>query len=172
MRNRSFATSLNNIFCLNMFETIKTAIANFGLPGSPASRSNHLLEVETTALLIRVATVDAELSETRYRKLHSVVASTFDLSDENTSQLILHGMKLAREAVDLYRFTRQLNQLLDYRDRCHVVQMMWDVVCSDGAANDIEDNFIWRASDLLGVSTRARVHMRQQFSRQRAALAV
>ena len=155
-----------------MFEAIKAAIANFGLSESTASRSNQLPEVVTTALLIRVVAVDAELSETRYQKLRSVIASTFDLDDQNTSQLILHGMKLAREAVDLYRFTRQLNQLLDYRDRCHVVQMMWDVVCSDGAANDIEDNFIWRASDLLGVSTRERVQMRQQFSRHQAALAV
>jgi uncharacterized tellurite resistance protein B-like protein len=112
--------------------------------------------------------VDAELSETGYRKLHSVIASTFDLGDEDTSRLILRGMKLAQEAVDLYRFTRQLKQLLDYRGRCHVVRMMWDVVCSEGATNDIEDNFIWRASDLLGVSTRERVQMRQQFSRQRA----
>jgi len=154
-----------------MFEAIKAAIANFGLSESTASRSNQLPEVVTTALLIRVVAVDAELSETRYQKLRSVIASTFDLDDENTSQLILHGMKLAREAVDLFRFTGQLNQL-DYRGRCHVVRMMWDVVCSDGAANDIEDNFIWRASDLLGVSTRERVQMRQQFSRHQAALAV
>jgi uncharacterized tellurite resistance protein B-like protein len=38
--------------------------------------------------------------------------------------------------------------------------MMWDVVYADGAVNEFEQNIIWRAADLLGVSTRQRVELR------------
>jgi len=33
--------------------------------------------------------------------------------------------------------------------------MIWDAICSGGAANDIEDNFVWWASDCWAESTPA-----------------
>jgi uncharacterized tellurite resistance protein B-like protein len=39
--------------------------------------------------------------------------------------------------------------------------MMWQVVCVDRRANDFESNIIWRAADLLGVSSRQRIEIRQ-----------
>ena len=46
--------------------------------------------------------------------------------------------------------------------------MMWEVVCADGNVNALEDNIIWRAADLLGVSSRQRVELRQRVSADRA----
>jgi len=38
--------------------------------------------------------------------------------------------------------------------------------------NEFEHNIIWRAADLLGVSTRQRVELRQRIAAGRAALAL
>jgi hypothetical protein len=39
--------------------------------------------------------------------------------------------------------------------------MMWEIVYADGKPNEFEANIIWRAADLLGVSSRQRVAIRQ-----------
>jgi hypothetical protein len=50
--------------------------------------------------------------------------------------------------------------------------MMWEIVYADGRVNEFEHNIIWRAADLLGVSTRQRVELRQRIAAGRAALPV
>jgi len=39
---------------------------------------------------------------------------------------------------------------------------MWEIVYADGQRDELEDNLIWRAADLLGVSTRERVELRRR----------
>ena len=40
--------------------------------------------------------------------------------------------------------------------------MMWEIVFVDGRVNEFEDNLMWRAADLLGVSSRDRIALRRQ----------
>jgi uncharacterized tellurite resistance protein B-like protein len=69
-----------------------------------------------------------------------------------------------REAIDLYRFTSLLNRSLDEAGRLRIVEMMWEIVYADGKVNEFEDNVIWRAADLLGISSRDRIEMRRRVS--------
>ena len=43
-----------------------------------------------------------------------------------------------------------------------IIEMMWDVVFADGEVTEFEENVVWRIAELLGVSTRDRVMLRQQ----------
>ena len=128
------------------------------------------LQLATAALLTRVATVHIEMSQARRAKLHAVLRSHFDLDDPATAMLLEESAAVNRTAVDLYRFTRQLNQFLNDESRRRLVRMMWEVVCADGRVNELEDNIIWRVADLLGVTTRQRVELRQQIAPDRVAL--
>ena len=49
--------------------------------------------------------------------------------------------------------------------------MMWEIIYVDGGANEFEDNIIWRAADLLGVSSRQRIELRQRIAADMATLA-
>jgi hypothetical protein len=40
--------------------------------------------------------------------------------------------------------------------------MLWDIAYADGVADEFEENTIWRIAELLGVSTRDRVLLRQR----------
>ena len=46
---------------------------------------------------------------------------------------------------------------------------MWQVVYVDERVNEFESNIIWRTADLLGVSSRQRIELRQQVAVDRAA---
>ena len=127
-------------------------------------------QLATAALLTRVATVDSELSDARREKLHAVLKSCFGLDDLATAQLIRDAAGAVRSAVDLYHFTRRLNTVLDNEGRQRVVKMMWQVVYADECVNEFESNIIWRTADLLGVSSRQRIELRQRVAADRTAL--
>ena len=66
------------------------------------------------------------------------------------------------KSVDLYHFTSLINRTLDEAGRLGIVEMMWEVVFADGRVNEFEDNLMWRAADLLGVSSRDRIALRRR----------
>ena len=124
----------------------------------------------TAALLTRVATVNSEMSEARWKKLHAVLKSCFGLDDLTTVQLIHDAAAADRSAVDLYHFTRQLNDVLDDEGRQRIVKMMWQIIYVDGSVNEFESHIIWRTADLLGVSSRQQIELRQRVAAAKAAL--
>jgi uncharacterized tellurite resistance protein B-like protein len=152
-----------------MFRSLKTFFSTL-VEHERQSPAVSKLQLATAALLTRVATVHIELSQARRAKLHAVLRSHFDLDDRATAILLEESAAVDRTAVDLYHFTRQLNQLLNDEGRRRLVQMMWEVVYADGRVNELEDNIIWRAADLLGVTTRQRVELRQQIAPDRGVL--
>jgi uncharacterized tellurite resistance protein B-like protein len=146
-----------------MFGSIKAFILNLVGDATPRDRleqNNRLTAI--TALLIRVATVHCEISRARRAKLHAILQSRYGLEDIAAARLIVDADAIAGSAIDLYRFTRPLNEVLDDEGRRRIVQMMWEIVYADRRVNEFEENIIWRAADLLGVSTRQRVELRQK----------
>ena len=132
--------------------------------------ANRDCRLATAALLVRVATVNGEMSQTRRGKLHAVLKSRFGLDCVTTTRLIEGAAAAERSAIDLYHFTRQLNAVLDDEGRRRIVGMMWEIVYVDGSVNESEANIIWRASDLLGVSSRERIELRQRAVASKAGL--
>jgi uncharacterized tellurite resistance protein B-like protein len=154
-----------------MFKSIKAFISNLvegaDQPGHFEGR-DRLIAV--AALLIRVATVHHDLTERRRAKLRAILKSYYGLEDILAAQLIVDAEAVSRTAVDLYRFTRKLNESFDDEGRRRVVQMMWEIVYADQSVNEFEENIIWRGADLLGVSSRQRVELRQKIAANMEAL--
>jgi uncharacterized tellurite resistance protein B-like protein len=145
-----------------MFEAIKALIPNLFESARPRTAAKgHSSWLATAALLTRVATVHDEMSAGRRKKLYALLKAAFQLDDPTVAQLIDQSAEVARNAVDLYRFTRTLREALDNEGRYQTVRMMWEIVYADGKPNEFEANIIWRAADLLGVSSRQRVALRQ-----------
>ena len=93
----------------------------------------------------------------------------FELDDASADELIVKATKVEQEAVDVYHFTRLLNRKLDEAGRCRMVEMMWEIAYVDGKVGEFEDNLIWRAADLLGVSSTERIALRQRVAASRGA---
>jgi uncharacterized tellurite resistance protein B-like protein len=115
-----------------------------------------------TALLIHVISLDGEPSETERRKLHSLIESHFGLDRGTAGRLIASATQVEGEAVDLYHFTSVIMRSVDEDGRRRIVEMMWELVYADGQVTEFEDNVVWRASDLLGVSSRDRVELKHK----------
>jgi uncharacterized tellurite resistance protein B-like protein len=149
-----------------MFGLFKAIISNLVDNDGPRNEIEDC-RLATAALLVRVATVEHEMTQARGRKLQAVLKSRFKLHDQAVAQLIEAAHAADRRAVDLYRFTRQLIAL-DDEDRRHIVRMMWEIIYVDGNANEAERNIVWRAADLLGISSRQRIELRRSVAAEGA----
>jgi len=153
-----------------MFASLKNFITSLVEDTRPQRFEDKDCQLATAALLTRVATVDSDLSEARREKIHAVLKSCFGLDDLATVQLIRDAAAADRTAVDFYHFTRRLDAVLDNESRQRVIKMMWQIVYADERANEFESNIIWRTADLLGVSSRQRIELRQRVAADRTAL--
>jgi uncharacterized tellurite resistance protein B-like protein len=90
----------------------------------------------------------------------------FKLDDTLADESIDRATKAEHEAVDLYHFTKLLTRVLDEEGRAKIIEMMWEIVYADGERDELEDNLLWRAADLLGVSPRERIELRQRIARE------
>ena len=113
-----------------------------------------------TALLVHVVSLDGQPSASEQRKLHSLIESHFGLDRGTADRLIADATQVEGDAVDLYHFTSVIMRSLDEAGRKRIVQMMWELVYADGQVTEFEDNVVWRASDLLGISQRDRIDLK------------
>jgi uncharacterized tellurite resistance protein B-like protein len=121
-----------------------------------------------TALLIHVISLDGEPTQAERRKLHGLIESHFGLDRGTADRMIASATRIEGEAVDLYRFTSVIMRSLDEDGRKRIVEMMWEVVYADGQVTEFEDNVVWRASDLLGVSQRDRIDLKHIVASRRS----
>ena len=140
---------------------------------SPMAGDNRTFDdtdyrLAATALLIHVISLDGEPSEAEKRKLHSLLESRFQLDPGTASQLIADATLVEGEAVDLYHFTSVIMRSVDEPGRVRIVEMMWEMVFADGRVSEFEDNVVWRAADLLGVSARDRIDLKHRAARSLA----
>jgi uncharacterized tellurite resistance protein B-like protein len=128
----------------------------------PDQFADNDYRLAAAALLVHAAAIDGAVSESESARLHAIIKRRFDLDESETDTLMLKATEAEHEAIDLYHFTSQLNRSLDEPGRLRIVEMMWEIAFADGRITEFEDNLIWRAADLLGVSGRDRIALRER----------
>jgi uncharacterized tellurite resistance protein B-like protein len=146
-----------------MLQLLKEFLNDVGIGEKPASRFSETdYRLAAAALLIHVMSIDGKETGAEQDKLHELLKRQFDLDDDAAEELIAAATAADREAVDLYGFTSLILRSVDEDGRRRLVKMMWEMVYADGQMNEFEDNIVWRASDLLGISQRDRVELRRE----------
>ena len=148
-----------------MLETFRNFVAEFVDGGKhPSQFAEDDYRLAAVALLVHAATIDGDISPSERDKLHAVVKQRFSLDDATADELIDKATEAEHESVDLYHFTSLLNRVLDEEGRTRIIEMMWEIVYADGQRDELEDNLLWRAADLLGVSQRQRIELRRRIA--------
>jgi uncharacterized tellurite resistance protein B-like protein len=107
-------------------------------------------------LLVHVMAVDGSVSDTEHDRIRAVLAAGFDLSRPDTERLIERAMEAESSGESWTSFADLLAKRLDLDGRRRIVEMMWSVVLSDGAAAELEEAVVERAAALMGVDLPAR----------------
>jgi uncharacterized tellurite resistance protein B-like protein len=134
----------------------------------PSHFEDNDYRLAAAALLVHAAAIDGDVGPAARQKLQSLIRQYFALDDAATTELLDEATDAEHDAVDLYHFTSLLNRSMDEAGRLRLVEMMWEIVYVDGRVSEFEDNLLWRAADLLGVSSRERIELRQRVAGKRA----
>jgi uncharacterized tellurite resistance protein B-like protein len=153
-----------------MLESFRKFLADVSQGGKhPAHFEPNDYRLAAAALLVHAAEIDGNISDVERTTLHQVIKRHFDLDETQTNTLLAEATQAEHAAVDLYHFTRLLNRALDEDGRRRMVEMMWKIVYADGRVTEFERNLIWRAADLLGISSRERIELGRRVASERGS---
>ena len=149
-----------------MFDTIRTFLSDLAASDEPEVIVHSHMQLAEAALMYHVIAIDGVIKDRERAKMIEVLADKFNL-DDASSKALLHDAKTAEaEAVDFYQFTTILKNALEEEERISIIENLWELVFADGSIHELEDNFIWRVSGLLGVDAKDRMAQKRKVAQR------
>lgn len=134
------------------------------LPGGAAGEglSADDPKVAVAALMFHVIDADGVREGDEVARLRQTIAGAYGLSGEELDEVLRAGETAERDAVDLYAFTSVVMRHLDQPARARLIELLWEMVYADGERHELEDNIVWRVSELVGIDGHERVALRRK----------
>jgi len=149
-----------------MFDGLKSLVETLQTFGTnrddDAQNDLDKLHLAVAALLVHAATADGHMDEKEETVLRKLLKIHYQLDDDDSEALFVQARAREAEAVEIYSFTREVQTSLAPEGRQAIVRLMWQVAVADGVIDEFESNLVWRTAELIGVSTRDRVFLRQE----------
>ncbi|MBN1551384.1 TerB family tellurite resistance protein [bacterium] len=105
-------------------------------------------------LLLEIADSDNHFSEVEKQTIRSILRSEFSLKDDQLNMLIYKSESARSDAIDIWRFTNQLNQLLNQEEKELFMRYVWRVIYADGKLDQHEDYLAHKIAKLLRLKHR------------------
>lgn len=115
---------------------------------------SHDIRVATCALLLEMANIDGEFSESERGNIINILKRDFNLSDEYAEELIKASNEELAGSVDLWRFTNLINRNYSMEEKIRIIQMVWKIAYTDGKLDKYEDYLIHKLARLLHLTHR------------------
>jgi uncharacterized tellurite resistance protein B-like protein len=126
--------------------------AKVALPAdAPADAREHALRLAAAALMFEIVRADASVKDEELTVMRAALQSTFDLSAEETDELVRLAEAQSRTASSLYEFTSLVDAGLDASQKKRVVELLWLVAFADGRKDAHEEHLVRRIAGLLHV---------------------
>ena len=145
-----------------MLQSISDFISGLGSGNDPKQFDDTDYRLSAAALLVHVAASDDSFDAAERGVLQDALVQRFEIAPDEASDFINAAAKADREAVDLYQFTSMINRALDDEGKKKLVEVLFLIGYADGKLSEFEDNIVWRASELLHVSSQDRTEIRRR----------
>ncbi len=150
-----------------MLELMKKLL---GKSGQVSAESNAIQDanVALCALLLEAAYVDGHCSVDEKQHVIETLTKECGISRENIDAFIAQSDSERQDSVDIFRFTRYLNNNLTKEEKIEVMEAVWRIIHIDGQLEMHEDHFAHKLANLLRLTHSelidAKIKARQQLS--------
>jgi len=134
-----------------MFKSFSQIFKNGSSSDAAAGDDQRRLRVATCVLLLEAAHADDEFSAEEQTSIDSMIGARFKLDADETAELLELAEKERAAGGDLYRYARLVNENYSRPRRLAIVELLWEVVYSDGVLEAHEDALMHKFGTLLGV---------------------
>ncbi len=100
-------------------------------------------------LMLEAAHVDGECSAEEMAHVIDTLVSRCGVPRQEIDELIDRAYKQRKDAIDLFTFTRWLNQNYTKEEKLAVLESVWRVIHIDGRLEGHEDHFAHKLANLL-----------------------
>lgn len=132
-----------------MFELIKKIMR-------PDSQKNHTDTIQTEdahvalcVLLLEAAHVDGECSDEEMEHIVATLTKECGIARREIDALIASSQKKRDDSVDLFRFTRYMNNNFSKEEKIAVMEAVWRIILIDAHLEAHEDHFAHKLANLL-----------------------
>ncbi|PID78486.1 hypothetical protein CSB20_14915 [bacterium DOLZORAL124_64_63] len=119
--------------------------------GRDTAATEESLRLATCVLLLEVAHADDDFRPEEQEALEGIVARRFGLDPAATARLLAEAEQERQGAGDLYVFARQVNTHYPKARKLAILELLWDVVYSDGVLEAHEDALMHKLGNLLSI---------------------
>ncbi|MFC1869151.1 TerB family tellurite resistance protein [Thermodesulfobacteriota bacterium] len=112
----------------------------------------HDIHIATCAILLEMANIDGEFSDSERENIISALKKEHHLSDEDISGIIKASEEELEGSVDLWRFTNLINQNYSPEEKIKIIETVWMVAYADGQLDKHEDYLMHKLANLLRLS--------------------
>lgn len=129
---------------------------------TPEAKPPADLKVAVAVLLIEAAFRDDSFAPEERAAIARILRESFELSKDETSQLLAVAEGRVREMVQLHPYTHAIFEQMLPEERVRFIEMLWEVAYADGVLDAEEDAMIRKIAGLIYVEDRDRMLARQR----------
>ena len=136
-----------------MIESIKRFFGK--TPGDSADSGQtgeHDIKLATCALLVEMARIDESFTVQETETILHILKTQYGVSEEHAEALVAEAERELVESVDLWQFTRLINENYSREEKISILETLWQVVFVDGKMDQYEDYLMHKMSNLLRLS--------------------
>jgi len=116
-------------------------------------------------ILISVARSDWEYTLIEASRIDSILQKRFSITGDEAQDIRNQAEKLEEQATDLVRFTKIIKKFVPLDQRADIIELLWEVVLTDGVRDDGENSLLRMLGSLLGVTDREIAFSRQKVNK-------
>ena len=100
-------------------------------------------------LLLEAAFVDGECSAEELSHLKDTLTSKYSIKAQDIDELLASSGEKRTEAIDIFRFTRYMNNNFSKQEKIEVMESVWSILLIDNHLETHEDHFAHKLANLL-----------------------
>ena len=151
-----------------MLGLIKKILGDSSEEKTKSSNKVQDANIALCVLLLEAAHIDGECSSEEKEHIILTLTKTCDIPREEIDEFVARGDKKRTDSVDLFQFTRYMNNNFTQQEKIEVMEAVWRIIHIDGHLEKHEDHFAHKLANLLRLTHKelidAKIKARQQLN--------
>ncbi len=103
-------------------------------------------------LMIEAANSDGKIDTIEIEKINNSLIKTFKEDEKQVNTVLEMAIKNKNNSKSLFFYTSKINKNYPYAKKLLLIEILWEIVLSDGQIHDYETSIIRRLAGLLYIS--------------------
>jgi len=123
-------------------------------PPNSKGHKDEELHIAASALLVEAALMDGEIDKFEKGKIINLLKREFNYDSASSERLLREAIRRNTDTQEIYSFVKIITKNFNYGERLRIIEMLWEVVYSDGKLHDYESSLLRRLVGLLHIEAR------------------